>query len=174
MRNESTIIFFHCWWQGDFSAGCLWLHLLQVLSLPHCPHTPGATGCGHISPARTSSGPAFACPYAQWVGPGSADMSLAAHTHWSQAVHLLRVMWTIQILPSKPKLCVPQRSLSFTAFQLHLQSFNSSRQQRQQECKWGQETVDGVKFSGKKMYLYNLTKSLWWYHRTHCWSLPGS
>ena len=75
--------------------------------------------------------------------------------------------------PVNPNYVYPQRSLSFTAFQLHLQSFNSSRQQRQQECKWGQETVDGVMFSGKKMYLYNLTKSLWRYHRTHCWSIPG-
>ena len=100
MRNESTMIFFHCWWQGEFSAGCLWLHLLQVLSLPHCPHTPGARGCGHIPAARTSSGPIFACPYTQWVGPGSADMSMAALTHWSQAINLLRVMWTLQILPS--------------------------------------------------------------------------
>ena len=85
---------------GEFSAGCLWLHLLQVLSLPHCPHTPGARGCGHIPAARTSSGPIFACPYTQWVGPGSADMSMAALTHWSQAINLLRVMWTLQILPS--------------------------------------------------------------------------
>lgn len=32
----------------------------------------------------------------------------------------------------------------------YLQSFNSSWQQRQHECKWGQETGDRVKFSGKK------------------------
>lgn len=46
-------------------------------------------------------------------------------------------------------MCTP-KSASPSLHLLYLESLNSSGQQRQHDCKWEQETVDGVKFSEKK------------------------
>lgn len=135
MRNESTMIFFHCWWRRIFCR----LPLAPSVASLVAPSLPSHTWCQGL----------WAHPSCQNILRANICMPLHTVSWPRECRHVHGSPHTLE--PSNKS---TQSDVNSTNPPQYLQSFNSSRQQRQHECKWGQETGDRVKFSGKKKWTF--------------------